>query len=61
MTPYSIVNMKKTAAKSSQDLELDGDGQDAQGVEEEEEEEDSDITRDAMIKVRYYIMRFSVF
>jgi hypothetical protein len=54
MTPYSIVNIKKTASKSNQDLEFDGDGQDVQFDEEEAEEED--ITKDAMIKVRYYIM-----
>lgn len=48
MTPYSIVKIKNTASKSSQDLEFDGDGQDA-GEEEEEEEV---ITRDAMIKVK---------
>lgn len=60
MTPYSIVNIKKTASKSNQDLEFDGDGQDVQDDEEEEAEEE-DITRDAMIKVRYYIMIFLVF
>lgn len=60
MTPYSIVNIKKTASKSNQDLEFDGDGQDVQDDEEEEVEEE-DITRDAMIKVRYYIMKFLVF
>ena len=57
MTPYSIVNIKKTASKSNQDLEFDGDGQDVQDDEEEEVEEE-DITRDAMIKVRYYIRNF---
>lgn len=57
--PYSIVNIKKTASKSNQDLEFDGDGQDVQDEEEEAEEED--ITKDAMIKVRYYIVIFLVF
>jgi len=51
MTPYSIVNLKKTASKSNQDLEFDGDGQDVQDDEEEEAEEE-DITRDAMIKAK---------
>jgi len=59
MTPYSIVNIKKTASKSSQDMEFDGDGQDVQDDEEVAEEED--ITKDAMIKVRYYVMIFLVF
>jgi hypothetical protein len=58
MTPYSIVNIKKIASKSNQDSEFDGDGLDAQDDEEEKEEEDDDVTRDAMIKVRYYIMKF---
>jgi hypothetical protein len=40
-------------------LEFDGDSQDVQGDEEEAEEED--ITKDAMIKVRYYIMIFLAF
>ncbi|PNF30645.1 Replication factor C subunit 1 [Cryptotermes secundus] len=48
MTPYSIVKIKNSASKSSQDLEFDGDEQD---VGEEEEEEEG-ITRDAMIKVK---------
>jgi len=52
MTPYSIANIKKTASKSNQDLEFDGDGQDVQDDEEEDAEED--VTKDAMIKVRYY-------
>lgn len=52
MTPYSIVNIKKTASKSNQDLEFDGDGQDVQNDEEDDAEED--VTKDAMIKVRYY-------
>lgn len=51
MTPYSIVNIKKTSSKSSQDLEFDGDGQDVQDDEDEEVEEE-DITRDAMIKAK---------
>lgn len=51
MTPYSIVKIKNSASKSSQDLEFDGDEQD---VGEEEEEEEG-ITRDAMIKVRTYM------
>jgi hypothetical protein len=55
MTPYSIVKIKNTTSKSSQDLEFNGDEQD---VEEEEEEEEG-ITRDAMIKVRIYIMTVS--
>ncbi|KAJ4438820.1 hypothetical protein ANN_14772, partial [Periplaneta americana] len=49
MTPYSIVNIKKLASKSSQDMEIEGDGDEA--VEEEEEE--GDISSDAMIKVKY--------
>ena len=61
MTPYSIVNIKKTASKSNQDLEFDADGQDVQDDEEEGEAEEEDITKDAMIKVRYYIMIFLVF
>lgn len=52
MTPYSIVKIKNTTSKSSQDLEFDGDEQDVG----EEEEEDEGITRDAMIKVRTYKM-----
>lgn len=52
MTPYSIVKIKNTASKSSQDLEFDGDEQE---VGEEEEEEEEGITRDAMIKVRTYM------
>jgi hypothetical protein len=59
MTPYSIVNIKKFASKSNQDLEFDGDGQDVQ--DDEEKEEEDDITRDAMIKVRYCIIKFLVF
>ncbi|GFG38063.1 hypothetical protein Cfor_02338 [Coptotermes formosanus] len=50
MTPYSIVNIKKFASKSNQDLEFDGDGQDVQ--DDEEKEEEDDITRDAMIKAK---------
>jgi len=60
MTPYSIVNIKKTASKSNQDLEFDGDGQDVRDDDDEEVEEE-DITKDAMIKVRYCIMIFLVF
>ncbi|XP_069671392.1 replication factor C subunit 1 [Periplaneta americana] len=48
MTPYSIVNIKKLASKSSQDMEIEGDGDEA--VEEEEEE--GDISSDAMIKAK---------
>jgi hypothetical protein len=55
MTPYSVTNIKKTALKSNQDSEFD-DGQDV--GDEEEEEEEEDITRDAMIKVRHYIIKF---
>jgi hypothetical protein len=54
MTPYSIVKVKNTASKSSQDLEFDGDERDV--GEEEEKEEEEGITKDAMIKVRRYIM-----
>jgi len=53
MTPYSIANIKKTTSKSNQDLEFDGEGQDVQDDEEEDAEEE-DVTKDAMIKVRYY-------
>jgi hypothetical protein len=60
MTPYSIVNIKKTASKSNQDLEFDGDCQYVQDDEGEEAEEE-DITKDAMIKVRCCIVIFLVF
>jgi hypothetical protein len=51
MTPYSIVNIKRTASKSNQDSEFDADGQDVQDDVVEGEAEEEDITKDAMIKV----------
>jgi hypothetical protein len=52
MTPYSVINIKKSASKLNQDSDIDGNGQDEEN--EEEVEEDEDITGDAMIKkVRY--------
>lgn len=53
MTPYSVINIKKSASKFNQDSDIVGDGQDDENGDEVEEDEE-DITKDAMIKkVRY--------
>ncbi|XP_021919425.1 replication factor C subunit 1 isoform X2 [Zootermopsis nevadensis] len=49
MTPYSVINIKKSASKFNQDSDIVGDGQDDENGDEVEEDEE-DITKDAMIK-----------
>jgi hypothetical protein len=56
MTPYCVINIKKSTSKLTQDLDIDGNGQDVEDDDDEKEVVDEeDITRDAMIKkVRYF-------
>jgi hypothetical protein len=55
MTPYCVINIKKSTSKLTQGLDIDGDGQDVEDDEEKEDGDEEDITRDAMIKkVRYF-------
>ncbi|KAJ9584532.1 hypothetical protein L9F63_021142, partial [Diploptera punctata] len=49
LTPYSIVNIKKSTAKSTQDADMEVDGE---NMEEDDEAEEEDISKDAMIKAK---------